>query len=1422
MASKTAGPKSLLEESEALRRNLAETAVSEIRIDPRYLVLKETVKEYRGLTKAVESLLFELNHPFRNWRVIIPELRSFALKNLGSYTRHPKGPQAVELILEVFLDAARQVKRTEIQSQALESMLSLMEKVVQTCLDGSSPDYGRVLSATFESLKALPSQHKGILARNYQPIRRIAAELLSKRPKSFDFRALNELLVDLLRINYMEWLKEADPIQWFVEEFGGLPSEGALRRNLEELSHGNLIQLMKRLDSQEKHMEREDLTRELLSLPGHLDLVRKYKELPDQAAQMRARSQKDQADPLRNGKIIVLFKVMETPRLAEIHEETLREIQRALTGMIRSEPAEKLESFLIKTFWLLKENVVHYPRTALQCIHAIGQEVFRKGRSRLVEVFLEEVVKFGFQPPDVRGVDTEWQWICNPNHLLNIRIWLDLICLQPKWCTTLLSALIINLKLAGTCIRDTDLFQKDISKLLRSDIAPLYNLVKQLTKLIPAFFNEIGAEGLLRDVSTEVDEIHRRKDPIIHFLRKQSHVESSNLIVEFVEEIFNLWRTLDKNCLRSFLPEETLAQVEENSTMVLEPHEIVRVLFQKHGLSGVRGLLSLREEEVEQTISSVEGVSEEEKRRVFLLFRMYRLVYQKYYLGYQELRYHLSQARAHGFTGLEKLEEVLRRDDPEECLEAILDYLEKLKETILSPETFEVTEDIYHKRHIAADIPSIYGRYHERKFDALGLSFRLENLANLYFERLIESVNLSFITRATFFKIAKCIRLFMRAMQIDGISSQRLGAYMDLLEKSLEMRRFTYTQYLDVLRGLSEGVKDILNVYYTDVHKDTLEMVIRSLGPKHILPKYLGQGEDGDEDALIHKISEQFFRDLVSTTFGLQYLDNFLTRIHQTLALQKETLSEADLDLLMTYDPERVLSHIHAPRKLTRDPIHLGSKGYNLVLLAEAGVRVPPGFIVTSEVARCHRIVLNFRQAHDDFLSRIKEGVRRLEESTGKRFGDPGRPLLVSVRSGSTISMPGMMDTLLNVGINEEIARGMANSTGNPWFAWDNYRRFLQSWGMSFGMEREVFNEIMREWKARFGVEKKRQFTGEQMEKMAMAYRRALEESGILVEEDPWKQLETAVHRVIYSWNSPKARDYREIMDISDDWGTAVIVQAMVFGNLGPRAGSGVLFTANPTRRMRRVVLWGDYTPMNQGEDIVGGLVTTFPISNEQREESGRDGEITLEDEFPEIYEALLDLAKMLVYEKGWNPQEIEFTFEGPQASQLYILQTRDMVTRRRGETVPVLISSGELHEHYLGKGTGVSGGAISGRVVFTLDDIRKWRGLEPDTPLILVRSDTVPDDIKEISLTDGLLTAKGGQTSHAAIVALRLGKTCVVGTGGLKVLSEKGPCQIHEVTVREGDFLTLDGRSGSIYLGRHPIEHKAVTTSSPNVEMGR
>jgi len=1401
-------PRGILD-SDALRINLEETAVERVAVDPKYNVLQEAVIGYRGIQKTVDTLLFELNHPFKNWEIILPEMRAFALKHFASYARHSKGAQAIAVIIDVFIDAVMNSGREDLQARAIDHLLGYIEKIASELNGANQESFLPVLSTCFQRLSSLPEKQFFFLASSHIPLKRIGQLFLRKLPEDSEFNEFNKLLVRSLRVAYGYWLNEEDPQFWFPrKEDDGSGRLGEKESDIfEKISHHSLREYLTVLDQLPSQDGSVENLRQLLTLPGYLEIVRAYKEIPYRLSGSSIEMKEGGEDRLpRNWKTLALFKIMEIRGLQDIHEETLREINHTLVELIRKEPPEGMEEFLLKTFSLLKSSVENYPQTALQCIQAIGAEIFNRGYSRLVEVFLEQVLLFGFQFPGVQGVNINWQLICNPCHLINVRIWLDLIARNPKWCSTLLSALIINLKLGGICIKDTDLFQKEVTKLLNADIEPVYNMIKQLTKLLPVYFNEIGSEGRLRDVTTEIDEVGHRKDALIHFLRKQSHVESSNLIEDFIKGIFRFWRMRDKSGLKNFLPPEIHGRLETEGPFVDEVHLIMGKIFEEEGFLKEEDLLRLTEAELEAVMGGLPSISETEKERVALLIKIYRLVNQKYNLGFQEIRYHLQEASRWGFEGLDELQKILDRDDTLEGLEGLLTYLERLKEIIISPERFEAREDIYRKRHIAVDIPSMYGRYREKKFDALGLTFRLENLANVYFERLIDSLDLSFITRATFFQIILVIRYFIRAMQLDGIFSPRMDTQLKVLEKSLEIKRFSFTQYLDIFRGFSEGVKDILSVYYINAHKDNLAELIRQMDGENILPKYLQPGgEEVSSSGFIHRISERFLRDLISGTFGLQYLDNFLARIQQTLSEQKETLSESDLDLLMTYDPKKVCCSIHHPKRLTNDLIHLGSKGYNLVLLASEGIPVPPGFIITTEVFRCRRIIEKYKHAHDRFVREIRSGIQQIERATGREYGNPGHPLLLAVRSGSTISMPGMMATLLNVGINEEIVEGLAKSTGEVWFAWDNYRRFIQSWGMSFGMEREAFSEIMRSYKARYKVEKKRQFSGEEMKQMALAYRRAVEERQITLYEDPWAQLQVAIQQVLTSWDSTKAKHYREIMGIADSWGTVVIVQAMVFGNLSLSSGSGVVFTAHPYRKVRRVALWGDFTPGNQGEDIVGGLVSTFPISREQKEVDAREGGLCLEEDLPEVYKPLFEITKNLVYEKKWNPQEVEFTYESPDKAGLYILQTRDMVSTKR-EKFEVFLPGASLQESFIGKGIGVSGGALSGRVVFTIKDIQRLRKEDSGTPLILVRSDTVPEDIQEISLTDGLLTAKGGQTSHAAIVAFELDKTAVVGCHNLIVMENEGRCLFNRTVIKQGDHISLDGRKGLVYLGKHEI----------------
>jgi pyruvate,orthophosphate dikinase len=1107
-----------------------------------------------------------------------------------------------------------------------------------------------------------------------------------------------------------------------------------------------------------------------------------------------------------NRKLLFLFKIMDTKGLYLIHEETLREINRSLVQLIREQTFEEIEEFLLTTFKLLKANVRKYPHTSLQCIQVLGAEVFDRSNSRMVEAFLWGVVRFGFQHASVVGVDENWQPLTNPAHLANIRVWLYLIMREPKWCSTLFSALIINLKLSGTCIKDTDLFQRDITQLLNHPIEPIYNLSKQFAKLMPVFFNEIGSEGELRDVSTELDEIHKRKDILIHFLRKQGHVESSNLIVDFIQAIILFWKTRDKTLLFPYIPEEVYVHVKTTGEYIDDQYVLSQRLWMEMGIEKVEGILLQDDQNIADFLGRQKDLRPHEVRRFELLIRMYKLLHKKYNLGFLQLRSEITRAVNDGFPEMEQLLSGLDHSDTEHCLDALLTALEGLREIILSGETFEAQEDIYYKRHIAVDIPSVYGRYKERKFDALSLTFRLENLANLYLEKLPETVNLSIITQATFYNIVRCIKLFLRALVVDGITSRKLFTYLALLENSLKVRRFSYTQYLDIFRGMSEGVKDIIYAFYTNIHQNNLSIIIPQIGQENILAKYSSLYDEAETGTTVQRISEVFLREMISSTFGLQHLDNFILRILQTLENQKDLLDQEKLDLLMTYNPERALSMLHKPNPFTNNLIHLGNKGFNLATLTEDGKKVPPAFVITTEIFRCREIVFGYAKTREEFMQGVRRALTEIEQLTGKTFGSPESPLLLSVRSGGAISMPGMMATVHNVGFNEEMIEEYIANNGNAYLAWDNYRRFLQSWAMISGIGREDFQLLMNNAKAKYNVSLKRQFSPDQMKELALSYQRLIRQRGHGIPDDPWLQLVNAIQLVLDSWETEKAIEYRKIMDVSDSWGTAVIVQAMVFGNKSDQSGAGVVFTAHPYRKVQRVALWGDYAYGDQGEDIVSGLVSSCAISVEQAKLDGRNVDKTMEMRFPKIYKKLLEISRELVYEKRWNPQEIEFTFEGPEPEELYILQTRDMITIKKKEHLNVFIESAVLATSHLGKGVGVSGSALSGRAVFTEENIRNLRKKDPKTPLILIRQDTVPEDIKVISEADGLLTSRGGQTSHASVVAVRLEKTCVVGCSSLKVYEADQYCEIAGLRIGFGDPVSIDGRNGQVLNGMHPF----------------
>jgi len=1381
-------------QSKALEANIASYSV-DVTIDEKYSVLQEVMAKYYGIMDGLNTFLKELAHPYRNWQFIVQEARVYSLDYFHLLKINPKGPEAAKLLVDIFTLAIDSESGIEVRSDAVDNFLLFIQKVIKE----SEDDFKRfkpIVDDAFDRIRNYAGDDFFLFVKSFYQIRKLARTLLhySAEMKE-DCESINRLLIKYYDCIYGYWLSERDPWAWFKDEADRIDRPENLKKVFENISHDKINRYQSELEkiTSSGGITSNTVLKKLLDLPDYSQFLEIYREIP-QSLLNESRS----IDQGNRWRLIFLFHIMNISGLAMIHEETLRDINRTLSWLIDHESNMNIGNLIHKTFSILKAQTREYPATALNCVLNMGKGVYKTDDSDLVKFFIEYVIDLGFHSPDISGVGNDWQIKVNPAHILNIRTWLELIELNPMWSTRLISYLIIHLSICGVFIKDIDLFPRDVTRLLNSGIGPVYNLAKQLCRLFPVYFNDIGAEGKLRDISTKIDEISHRRDLLIHFLRKQSHVESSNRIIDLMKATLKFWETKEKEPLRPYVPPSLYEEIDIKGPHIDGVHNVMLYLKEK-GVSLPDDFIPLTEEEVKNLFKGIPDVTEQDLERMELATTFYKLLNQKYNLNFVEIDNYLSQLRSEAFPDLDRLQRALETSDLNKKIYNLLEYLEELKEIILSKKTYEIKEDIYKKRHITIDIPSMYGSYREMKFDALGLAFRIESLVNVLFEELVDRMDLSLITKATIFQIYDRLKLFYKALKLDGIPSMEIERQLDMLAHSLEARGFTFTQYLDIFKGFAQAVRNIINDYFNNIHEENLNQILMQIPVAEILPKYLPRGDAIDYDKLKHRVSEIFFRERIAFSLGLQQLDLFLSRILNTLFQQSNRLPKDKLHQLLLYDPERAMTSIDDVPKRVSGIIYLGNKGLNLIKLKNFGIPIPPGFIITTEAFRCREIIDSYLPAEENFKDQILRQISRLEKATGKRFGNPGNPLLLSVRSGSVISQPGMMDTFLNVGMNENIAAGIAKRTGNTWFAWDSYRRFLQCYGMAFGLERDDFDAIISELKRRAGIQFKRDFNALQMRKVAMTYKGIIKDTGIDVIEDPFEQLYVTIKKVFSSWESSKAKTYRKIMGISDDWGTAVTVQEMVYGNISQKSGTGVFFTHNPRWSEDSLRLWGDFTIGNQGEDVASGLVNTLPISIIQQDVEMRETDITLESHFPEIYKALKNWANELIHIKEWSPQEIEFTFESSNVQDLYMLQSRDMTIRERKKVLAFDLA--DLKEHpLLGHGIAVSGGAMSGRIVFDLPEIDQWRAAEPETSLILVRGDTVPDDIREIYAADGLLTARGGVTSHAAVVAHRLGKTCIVGCGNLVCNEREKSCQFNEAKFKSGDYLSIDGREGSIY----------------------
>ncbi len=1387
----------------ALQVNLQRTAAN-VEIPEKYDVLMRVVGDHFGIAKQTQDLLVELNHPFVNWEYVLKTLKTLSMGEFYVFDRHDEGLDAIRMIIEIYLDVIRLSPSESVKETAIRYVFEYLSIVVSDADNNLIAKNLSLIPSALGSLLYIAQENKPLFRKSSGNLKALL-RLLFDHGAGIEEDAYKKLFLEIFGQTYAFWLTQPDPCAWAIGDRELTEEEGrAYQDVIRPLSHahmGSLLDSLADLRQGPSGNGGRPLS-ECLAMPDHSQVVDGYFLVADQLEKM------DMFSGHRHiVKLNFLFHMMSVPGLSEVYINILREINRSLGRVFREKSLEDMNDFIRRVFATLRKSTAsaRHSGAIIDCITTISREVFAQNAHQLVDTFIDELIRFGFQHPEVQGSTAEWQVKVNPSHIANIRSWLEIIGTKPRWTKRLLSALIINLQVGGVFIRDTDLIQKNISQLLNSDITPAYNLVKQLLRIFPVYFTEVGAEGELRDTSTRVDELSQRNDRLIYFLRKQSHVESNSLLVDFVEDIFRYWYSGSRDFIRKHLPEEVFDQVLGSGEYFDGMHKVFSAFFPLAEMNPQSFLLWDRQK-VQKELQGVKGIKERDRERTCLIIRLYQLLYKKYNPRHLDL---LKDMEASGLFSLSKINTLkghLKKKHHYNSLVIILGFLAGLKEKIVSPEKTTYFENIYYKRHIAAGIPSMYGTYKEEKFEAVGFTLRLESLATVLFEGVINSLNLKFITKSTLIRIHKVLWLYVKALELEGISTEGLVSKMNYVSSALQVRQFSVDQYIDIFTFISKGIQDIIRDYYVDAHSSNLPIVVGQITAR--ADDQAGGTGDRDGKERLYQYSESFYRSIISSAFGLQVLDNLINTIIRNLNAELEKFKDNKqiLTLVMRYIPELAVSPIYVANRATDNQILVGNKGYFLKKLASMGFPIPPGFVITTEVFRGHDAVVGYKYIQKDLSHRIYNEILRLEKMTGRKYGDPKNPLLFSVRSGATMSLPGMMRSFLNVGINEAIAEGLSKRKGFAWAAWDSYRRYLQDWGMFQGLERNPFDMIMDSFKSKYGVGRKIQFRPEQMRELTLAYKKAIEDKGLELPEDPFAQLQQAILQVFASWHSEQARTFRGQMHISDEWGTAVIVQQMVFGNLNEGSGSGVIFTRYPKGLSAAVAPYGDFIFGVQGDDIVSGLVETYPVSERQRKGERRGSSISLESTFPEVYKELLRLSEILIYEKGFNHQEVEFTFENPTKSGLYILQTRDMVQRDTRNIRRFKVTR-DLEGSLVGTGIGVGGGALCGRVVYSEEEIEEFRSEEPDTPLILLRPDTVPEDVGILLKVDGLLTSKGGSTSHAAVTIPQLNKVGVVGFNKLKVYEEEGYSVLDDRLIRGGDFMAIDGWSGTVYMGMHKYE---------------
>lgn len=1002
----------------------------------------------------------------------------------------------------------------------------------------------------------------------------------------------------------------------------------------------------------------------------------------------------------------------------------------------------------------LREEVVMTP--------SLAAAVLSSGSDALPSRYADILAGIIIPAAKVREISTEtWAEVVNPLHLGRLANFMDILQLGDRRFRGILAHVTANLYISGVFIPDDRLFQRRVSAYLNSpamDYAFLLNYL--FLQKLPVYYNEVGAASRIRDYSTEIDSWGN--DPVLYFVRKQVHVNASNYNVRLIETIIRSWAANEPALLRNAVPSDIYAGI--NAELFAHYSRVIRPFFESLGVLDAEGLhlerlLALRDDELRS--ERADGKPEEIATKVMLLCRLYREIVKKY-----------------SFSPIEPQP----REDLVAGIRERLERMRRFERTFRNPEKTTPEESLYFKRHIAFGIPSVLGTYHEAKFDAFGEFLRHDGEIRVLLEKIAAQMEArgpdSTISGAAS-RLEGAVASY-RALALHGVPNFQIEEIAAMIEQN----GLRFSQLRDLLKMWQKELGWIVEQFTRTFQQPVTDIL--SAFPGNDLPEHLMHLDRSEQDFL-NKAADIVIRDMLADIPGLVEADRIIERL---LAAVENRIEESDIVINPEIPREGkaffAIQEMNDREAMRRASV-LGGKAKNLVYLHNRGFRVPEGVVLPVLPGGPDR---EGRESPSEVL---RQAVRSLEKRTGLLFGDPDKPLFLSVRSGSYVSMPGILSSILFCGMNPRTMRGLINRTGDRRLGLDSCRRFMEQYattvlGLDIGLFEGLRNEVR------------------EMELLIKLYERELERRGLSIPEDAYEQLRESVRAVSASWRGRRAEQFRRATKTSPHWGTSVTLMQMVFGNAAA-SGASVFFTRNPFTLEEEIS--GETRELATGDDLVYGRQLNRSISRKQiPEDAGKRVRMmpSLEESDLELYRLHAELGRKIERAMGGLPQEVEVTYAGqPDGNRvLFVLQTRRME--------PGVVHAAEFDEvcamesRITGRGIGAHGGAISGVASFAQSPEQAvWLARNRNLPVVLLRKTASTDDISLMPFIGGMVTSSGGITSHAAVLAQKFGITAVVGCSGLHIRQDEQGARYAEINgniIREGSAISIDGARGLVFSG--------------------